>query len=127
MLYLNEGIHYGYDIEYHYQKRMYIFPANEKIYNVSIFAGGGIAPKFRKAYIYAQKYGGKAKDWCKVKGYALSNDHLLEIHWVEHKIYGRYRGKIKYVLNKESYRYRRLLSFLVYKKQETLFNYEKKE
>lgn len=115
MLNLNEGIQYGYDIAYTYKKKLYTFPANQKIYYISIFAGGRSAPKFRNAYIYSNKYGGKPGEWYKVKGYALANGHLLEIHWVEHKKYGRYRGKIKYVLNKESYHYKEILSFLLYK------------
>ncbi len=47
--------------------------------------------------------------------FACANGQLLEIHWVEHKKYGRYKGKIKNVLNKESYQNRRLLSFLLSK------------
>ena len=101
MLNLNEGIQYGYDIKYTYRNRQYTFPANTKIYNISIFAGGSSAPKFRYAYIYSNKYGGNPNEWYKVKGFALANGHLLEIHWVEHKLYGKYRGKVKYVLKKE--------------------------
>lgn len=115
MLNLNEGIQYGYNIKYTYRNRKYTFPANNKIYNVSIFAGGRSAPKFRYAYIYSNKYGGNPEEWYKVKGFALANGHLLEIHWVEHKLYGKYRGKIKYILRKESRRYNRLLSFLISK------------
>ena len=111
MLYLNEGILYGSDIRYRVHNRWYTFPANVKIYYVSIFAGGRFAPKFRNAYIYADKYGGKAIDWYKVKGFAFVNGHLLEIHWVEHKKYGRYSGKVKKVLKKESYLYKKMLSF----------------
>lgn len=115
MLYLNEGIQYGYDIQYQYKKRMYTFPANTKIYKVSIFAGGDIAPKFREAHNYVKKYGGKENEWYKVKGFCYVNDHLLEIHWVEHKKYGRFRGKIKNVLNKGSRKNKKLLSFLLSK------------
>lgn len=115
MLYPNEGIQYKYDIKYTYKNKTYTFPANKKIYNVSVFAGGRSATKFRNAYVYSNKYGGKPKEWYKIKGFALANGHLLEIHWVEHKLYGKYRGKIKYVLKKESYRYNRLLSFLISK------------
>ena len=115
MLNLNEGIQYGYDIKYMYKKKLYTFPANEKIYCISVFAGGRSAPKFRNAHIYASKYGGNPNEWYKVKGFAWVNNHIVEIHWVEHKKLGRYRGKIKRVLCKESYQYKRLLSFLLYK------------
>lgn len=115
MLYLNEGIQYGYDIQYQYKKKTYTFPANTKIYKVSIFAGGDIAPKFREAHNYVKKYGGKENEWYKVKGFCYVNDHLLEIHWVEHRKYGRFRGKIKIILNKGSCKNKRLLSFLLSK------------
>lgn len=66
MLYLNEGIQYGYDIQYQYKKRTYTFPVNTKIYKVSIFAGGDVASKFREAHNYVKKYGGKENEWYKV-------------------------------------------------------------
>ena len=76
MLYLNEGIQYGYDIQYQYKKRMYTFPANTKIYKVSIFAGGDIAPKFREAHNYVKKCG-KKTNGTKLKVFVM----LMIICW----------------------------------------------
>lgn len=106
---------YGHNITYRHRKKVYTFPANKKIYCISVFAGGRSAPKFRNAYFFADKYGGNANEWYKVKGFTYANEQLLEIHWVEHKKYGRYKGKIKDVLNKESYQNKGLLSFLLSK------------
>lgn len=115
MLNIKEGTQYGCDIEYLYKKRVYVFKRTEKIYNVSTFAGGKQNQYFRNAHIYSNKYGGKITEWYKVKGYALSENKLLEIHWVEHQKYGKFRGKIKRVLKKESRHNKWLLSFLLSK------------
>lgn len=49
--------------------------------------------------LYAD-FGILLNDWYKKKGYTKINNHIVEIHWVEHFKLGKYDGKIKTVLNK---------------------------
>ena len=51
------------------------------------FAGKGSKTSFRRAHIYAERYGNDNADWSHVKGIAkIENEYesgTAEIHWVE--------------------------------------------
>ena len=65
-------------------ERFQIVPGS-KVTNVEVFAGKGVRTPYRKAYAYAQKYGGKVEDWQHVKGFAIidyyNEERSAEIHW----------------------------------------------
>ena len=46
----------------------YHFAEGTKIYNNTVFAGKGAAVEYRKAYKYAERFGGKIEDWQHCKG-----------------------------------------------------------
>ena len=53
--------------------------------NVEVFAGKGVKTPYRKASVFAAKYGGKESDWQHVKGRAVidyyGESRKAEIHW----------------------------------------------
>ena len=65
-------------------ERFQIVPGS-KVTNVEVFAGKGVRIPYRKAYAYAQKYGGNVEDWQHVKGFAIidyyNEERSAEIHW----------------------------------------------
>ena len=54
---------------------------------------------FRKAGDYAERYGGKAKDWQHCKGFGVldtsDGDREAEVHWVQCQGIGKYEFFIK--------------------------------
>ena len=52
-----------------------------------VFAGKGVRTKYEKAFLYANRYGGKLEDWQHIKGKALlstaDGDRIGEIHCSE--------------------------------------------
>ena len=70
-------------------------PKNVIITNVYIIAGQGTQTVFRSANKYATKYGGKSDKWMKKVGKIESDKYIFDIHWVEHKKYGKYDFKLK--------------------------------
>lgn len=53
--------------------------------NKEVFAGKGCKTEYRKAYVYADRYGGNIEDWQHVKGIGTlatpDGDRKAEIHW----------------------------------------------
>lgn len=65
-------------------ERFQIAPGS-RITNVEVFAGKGVNTPYRKANVYAEKYGGSISDWQHVKGFAVilyyDEERKAEIHW----------------------------------------------
>ncbi len=70
-----------------------------RLQDVEVFAGKGVKTEFRKAQKYADKYGGKAKDWQHVKGKGTINyygeERNAELHWVQCEGIGKHDFFIK--------------------------------
>ena len=56
-----------------------------RLQNKEVFAGKGAKTSYRKAYVYAERYGGNIEDWQHVKALGTvstgDGDRLAEIHW----------------------------------------------
>lgn len=69
------------------------------IQNIKVFAGKGSKIEYRKAYKYAEMYGGKVEDWQHVKGDALiaaiDGDRPAEVHWSQCEGIGRFDFFVK--------------------------------
>lgn len=56
-----------------------------KLQNKEVFCGKGSKKEYRKAYVYANRYGGKIEDWQHVKAFGVvstdEGDRPAEIHW----------------------------------------------
>ena len=67
--------------------------------NVEVFAGKGVRSLFRNAAIYAERFGGKSKDWQHVKGFGFvdyyGESRLAELHWAQCEGIGKYDFFIK--------------------------------
>lgn len=78
---------------------IYKFAEGTRITNVQVFAGKGSSTPYRKAYVYAEKYGGRAEDWQHVKGYGTLDtpDGLrdAEVHWSQCEGYGKHDHFVK--------------------------------
>lgn len=70
-----------------------------KLQNVEVFAGKGSKTTYRKAYKFAEKYGGKTEDWQHVKAKGLlatqEGDRAAEIHWSQCEGIGKYDFFVK--------------------------------
>ena len=70
-----------------------------KITNVKVFAGKGVKTPYRKSYVYANKYGGKASDWRHTKGIGIvdyyGEERRAELHWSECAGIGKYDFFVK--------------------------------
>ena len=77
----------------------YHFAEGTRLQNVEVFAGKGTRTVFRKAGDYAERYGGKAKDWQHCKGFGVldtsDGDREAEVHWVQCQGIGKYEFFIK--------------------------------
>ena len=77
--------------------------------NVEVFAGKGVKTPYRKASVFAAKYGGKESDWQHVKGRGVidyyGESRKAEIHWSQCAGIGKVdffffcvgRMKVKYI------------------------------
>lgn len=70
-------------------------PKNAIINNVHIIAGEGTQTIFRSANKYAQIHGGQSENWTKKAGKIESGKYVFDVHWVEHKEFGKYDFKLK--------------------------------
>ena len=61
------------------------FVEGTKIQDVEVFAGKGVKTPYRNAWKFANKYGGKEKDWQHVKGKGIldfyGESRRAEVHW----------------------------------------------
>lgn len=80
---------------YNEANNLKFIPKSSIISNVHIIAGSGTQTVFRSANKYAKAYGGKAEEWTKRVGKIESDKYIFDIHWVEHKKYGKYDFKLK--------------------------------
>lgn len=75
-------------------RNLNFIPKNAIISNVHIIAGDGTQTVFRSANKYANKYGGNSEEWMKKVGKIESDKYIFDVHWVEHRKFGRYDEKI---------------------------------
>lgn len=80
---------------YNEANNLKFIPKSSIISNVHIIAGNETQTVFRSASKYAKQYGGKAQEWTKRVGKIESDKYVFDVHWVEHKIYGKYDFKLK--------------------------------
>ena len=70
-----------------------------KIQNIEVFAGKGVKDTFRKADVYAKKYGGKPENWQHAKGIGkidyYGEERKANIHWVQCERYGKHEFFVK--------------------------------
>lgn len=75
------------------------FAEGSRIEKVKVFAGKGSKSVYRKAYVYADKYGGNAEDWQHVKGLGVidyyGEERRAEVHWSRHETYGNHDFFVK--------------------------------
>jgi SPP1 gp7 family putative phage head morphogenesis protein len=78
---------------------MFHFVEGTKIQNVEVFAGKGAKSPYRKAYVYANEYGGKIEDWQHVKGFGWletpEGDRHAEVHWSQCEGIGKHDFFVK--------------------------------
>ena len=78
---------------------IYHFAENTRIQNSEVFAGKGTSSEYRRAYKYAEKYGGEIKDWQHCKGDAIirttDGDFKAEVHWSQCEGFGKHDFFIK--------------------------------
>lgn len=75
-------------------RNLNFIPKNAIISNVHIIAGDGTQTVFRSANKYANKYGGNSEEWMKKVGKIESDKYIFDVHWVEHRKFGKYDEKI---------------------------------
>lgn len=75
-------------------RNLNFIPKNVIISNVHIIAGDGTKTVFRSANKYANKYGGNSEEWMKKVGKIESDKYIFDVHWVEHRKFGKYDEKI---------------------------------
>jgi hypothetical protein len=67
--------------------------------DVYVFAGKGSKTEFRKAYKYAERYGGKPENWQHAKGIGTVNyygdERRAELHWVQCEGIGKHEFFVK--------------------------------
>lgn len=67
--------------------------------NVEVFAGKGVKTTYRKADVYAKKYGGKPEDWRHTKGTGIvdyyGEERKAELHWSECAGFGKHDFFVK--------------------------------
>lgn len=89
----------NYDIEDLETGEHYNLVENTHLQDVEVFAGKGVRDPYRKAYKYAEKYGGKAEDWQHVKasGYIdyYGKSRPANIHWSQCAGVGKFDFFIK--------------------------------
>ena len=89
----------NYDIMDLQTGEIYHLAEGTKLQNKEVFAGKGKKEKYRIAYKYAEKYGGKAEDWQHVKGIGVlstpDGDRKAEIHWSQCEGIGKKDMNIK--------------------------------
>ena len=75
------------------------FVEGSKMQDVEVFAGKGTRHEYRKAYIYANREGGKLEDWQHVKGKGWletpEGDQRAEIHWSQCEGIGKFDFFVK--------------------------------
>lgn len=78
---------------------MFNFVEGTRLQNVEVFAGKGSKVAYRKAYKYADKYGGNIEDWQHVKAKGMlatqEGDRLAEVHWSQCEGIGKYDFFVK--------------------------------
>lgn len=75
------------------------FVEGTHLQNVEVFAGKGTKSVYRKAYVYANKYGGKPEEWQHVKGNGIldyyGEHRRAAVHWSQHDVYGKHDFFVK--------------------------------
>lgn len=92
----NSKTSYPKSLKYTLGGKVYTINAGFKLTDIETIAGKGSKTTYRKAKFTAHNYGSKAKDWSKKKGFTAANEHILEVHWLQHKDIGKKSAKVKY-------------------------------
>lgn len=78
---------------------MFHFVEGTSLQDVEVFAGKGSSTPYRKAYKYADAYGGKAEDWQHVKGKGWletsEGERHAEVHWSQCEGFGKHDFFVK--------------------------------
>ena len=89
----------NYEVRDLYSGEMYRFVEGSRLQNVEVFCGYGTNHIYRDAYKYAVKVGGLPEEWQHVKAIGILDTpegyRKAEIHWSQHRIYGRHDMFIK--------------------------------
>lgn len=77
----------------------YHFAEGTRLQNVEVFAGKGARKPYKKAPLFADKYGGKPEDWQHAKGFGVlatdEGDLRAEVHWSQCEGIGKVEFFIK--------------------------------
>lgn len=89
----------NYDVMDFETGEMFNLVEGTRLQNVEVFAGKGSKVAYRKAYKYADKYGGNIEDWQHVKAKGVlatqEGDRAAEIHWSQCEGIGKYDFFVK--------------------------------
>ena len=96
----------NYDIMDLQTGEMYRLAEGSRLQDKEVFAGKGSKKEYRKAYKYAEKFGGNPEDWQHVKGKAVlqtpEGDFPAEVHWSQCEGIGKVDFFVKKWLDDES-------------------------